>query len=735
MEEDPHIIRFLIYILMFVTFMCILVTSGSIIQLFIGWEGVGICSYLLINFWFIRLSANKSAIKAILVNRIGDIGFLISTLLILKYTNTLDFTIIQIIIPYYSNVYIIFNNIEFHIITIFAFFFIIAAIGKSAQIGLHTWIPSAMEGPTPVSALIHAATMVTAGIFIIIRTSIFFEFSGIILSIMVIIGSITAFFSAIIAALQTDIKKIIAYSTCSQIGYIMVGCGVSQYTLSLFHIINHAFFKALLFLAAGVLIHIIRDEQDIRQFGGLFFLIPITSFFIGVGSLAISSTPFFSGFYSKDLIIELTFIQHLNITNFSFNFAIVSAILTFVYSNKLMSIFENIFTGYRIFLVYIKELKLTIMVWPLFVLVAGSIFFGFVFKILFINTGVNYFINSIYTIAVNQEQFSLEYLTSVLKLFPIIFLLIPFYLFYEVSYIYNSSIFTKAILKLFFFDKLYNILSNFFLQICYLFFCYFEKIIEYFSTIYLYIKLKNIINYLLKNFSTVLLNNIKFLIFYCLIILFFSWIFNISVKNYYFFDILDNNSLYEIYINYNFMTKFTNYTFLMFFFIFLSFITLLFFFTNLDKKEIIIYIFIIYIFINLLIVYLIMSEFLFINLSIIYIGAILVLFLFIVMILPNYKKTQFIFFNIENNLLFIIFFFFNICILKLVISEFFFYNLYTINNSFVIKYGFENILFTNSEILIVLNSLFNNSYIIFIFLIILLFIGVIVSIEFTFKLL
>ena len=244
MSEDPHIIRFLSYISLFTFFMIILVTGDNFLQLFVGWEGVGLCSYLLINFWYTRLQANKAAIKAMVVNRIGDIGLTLGIIIFFTYFKSVDFTVIFSMVPLLINESFSFINFNFNILNLGTFFLFIGAIGKSAQLGLHTWLPDAMEGPTPVSALIHAATMVTAGVFLLARCSPIFEYCSTILLIITIIGALTAFFGATTALVQNDIKKVIAYSTCSQLGYMILICGLSHYSIGVFHLFNHAFFKS-----------------------------------------------------------------------------------------------------------------------------------------------------------------------------------------------------------------------------------------------------------------------------------------------------------------------------------------------------------------------------------------------------------------------------------------------------------------------------------------------------------
>lgn len=287
--------------------MIILVTADNFLQLFLGWEGVGLVSYLLINFWFSILEANKSALKAMLMNRIGDLGIALGMCLIYYYFKTLNFNTFLPLVPLYKEVTFIFLNCEFKSMDMIALLIFLGAVGKSAQLGLHTWLPDAMAGPTPVSALIHAATMVTAGVFVLIKLSPLLEYSTFALSFIAVIGVSTSFFAASVGLFQTDLKKIIAYSTCSQLGYMVFICGLSNYSLSLFHLTNHAFFKALLFLSAGSIIHAMSDEQDIRKMGGLVNLLPFSYVMLLIGSLALMGTPFLTGFYSKDFILEVTY--------------------------------------------------------------------------------------------------------------------------------------------------------------------------------------------------------------------------------------------------------------------------------------------------------------------------------------------------------------------------------------------------------------------------------------------
>lgn len=326
MGDDPHFQRFIGYLSLFTFFMIILIISNNLLQLFIGWEGVGLCSYLLINFWFTRIEANKASIKAMVINKIGDLGLLLGILLIWHLIGSIDYKSIFCSLNNFFQ-----SNINSEIIGILL---LIGVIGKSAQIGLHTWLPDAMEGPTPVSALIHAATMVTAGVFLVVRISPLFDILPLTSLIITILGSLTCVISALIALPQKDLKKVIAYSTCSQLGYMVLICGFSCYDVSLFHLINHGFFKALLFLSAGSIIHINYDEQDLRKLGGIKFISPISYICFLIGSLSLMGLPFLTGFFSKDLIIELIYSNHT--LAFAFWLSLFVVFLTSFYSFKLL---------------------------------------------------------------------------------------------------------------------------------------------------------------------------------------------------------------------------------------------------------------------------------------------------------------------------------------------------------------------------------------------------------------
>ena len=384
MSHDPFKPRFMSYLSLFTFAMLVLVVSDNFIQLFFGWEGVGLSSYLLIGFWYKRESANKAAIKAFLVNRIGDFGLAIGVFLIFLYFGTLNYEEVFKQVSNFSSKEINFLGLEANLITLISLFLFIGAMGKSAQFFLHTWLPDAMEGPTPVSALIHAATMVTAGVFLVVRCSPIFEYSQFALNIVTIIGMTTAFFAATVAIVQNDIKKIIAYSTCSQLGYMFFAAGVGAYNVAMFHLFTHAFFKALLFLGSGSVIHSLNDEQDIRNMGDIWKKMPFTWLAMIVGTLALTGFPLLSGFYSKDAIIEYAYLSQSNIGYIATAVGIITALLTAIYSWRLIfKTFHGKFNNKDISKSKIKESGLSITV-PLGILILGSIFSGFLFKDLLI---------------------------------------------------------------------------------------------------------------------------------------------------------------------------------------------------------------------------------------------------------------------------------------------------------------------------------------------------------------
>ena len=392
MSHDPHKPRFMAYLSLFTFAMLMLVTSDNFIQLFFGWEGVGLCSYFLIGFWFKKESANAAAIKAFVVNRVGDFGFALGIFLIFYLFGTVNYSEVFELIPTIKDKNLIFLGIDINAIDLICLLLFIGAMGKSAQIFLHTWLPDAMEGPTPVSALIHAATMVTAGVFLVVRCSPIYEYSELALNIITIVGMSTAFFAATVALVQTDIKKIIAYSTCSQLGYMFFATGVGAYNVAMFHLFTHAFFKALLFLGSGSVIHAFKDEQNINNMGGVWKKIPYTYSLMVIGTLALTGFPFLSGFYSKDAIIEFAYLRGNTVGYYAAGIGIFTAFITSIYSWRLMfKTFHGDYNNSNIKIEETHESPLVMLV-PLIFLSIGAIFAGFTFKELFIGSnGVNFF--------------------------------------------------------------------------------------------------------------------------------------------------------------------------------------------------------------------------------------------------------------------------------------------------------------------------------------------------------
>ena len=406
MSHDKSKPRFMAYLSFFTFAMIMLVTADNFVQLFFGWEGVGLASYLLIGFWYHKNSANKAAIKAFIVNRIGDFGLAIGIFIIYKYLGTLNYEEVFDRLITLNDKTISILGIEGSIISFIAFFLFIGAMGKSAQIFLHTWLPDAMEGPTPVSALIHAATMVTAGVFLVVKCSPIFENSIFVLNLILIIGASTALFAATIALVQNDIKKVIAYSTCSQLGYMFVATGLGAYHIAMFHLFTHAFFKALLFLGAGSVIHSMKDEQDMRRMGGLWNKIPITYVFMIIGTLAITGFPFLSGFFSKDAIIEATYYSQSKFGGYAMVVCILTALLTAMYSWRLIiRTFHGNFNNINLDLKDVKDSGLIIIL-PFLLLSIGAVSSGFVFKELLIGIDfIKFWDNSIYF----KENFELKH--------------------------------------------------------------------------------------------------------------------------------------------------------------------------------------------------------------------------------------------------------------------------------------------------------------------------------------
>ena len=390
MSHDPHKQRFMAYLSLFTFAMLTLVTSDNFIQLFFGWEGVGLCSYFLIGFWYKKESANAAAIKAFVVNRVGDFGFALGIFLIFYIFDTVNYDEVFQKIPLFLDNRLVFLGINFKSVDLICLLLFLGAMGKSAQFLLHTWLPDAMEGPTPVSALIHAATMVTAGVFLVVRCSPIYEYSELALSIITIVGILTAFFAATVALVQSDIKKIIAYSTCSQLGYMFFAAGIGAYNVAMFHLFTHAFFKALLFLGSGSVIHSFKDEQNINQMGGVWKKLPYTYSLMIIGTLALTGFPFLSGFYSKEAIIEFAFLRGNTLGMFAAYSGIFVALLTSIYSWRLIfKTFHGNYNNSKVSFESMHESPL-VMLLPLLVLAIGSIFAGILFKGLFIGHEMSY---------------------------------------------------------------------------------------------------------------------------------------------------------------------------------------------------------------------------------------------------------------------------------------------------------------------------------------------------------
>ena len=462
MENDPHKPRFMSYLSLFTFAMLTLVTADNFLQLFFGWEGVGLCSYFLIGFWYKKASANAAAIKAFVVNRVGDFGFAIGIFLIFFFYGTVNYNEVFQLTPNFINKEINFIGIELNLITLICIMLFIGAMGKSAQILLHTWLPDAMEGPTPVSALIHAATMVTAGVFLVVRCSPIFEYSQVALNLVAIVGMITAFFAATVALVQNDIKKIVAYSTCSQLGYMFFAAGIGAYHVAIFHLFTHAFFKALLFLGAGCVIHSFKDEQDIRLMGGVYKKIPYTYVLMIIGTLALTGFPFLSGYYSKEAIIEFSYLKGNIIGNFSVIVGITTASLTAIYSWRLIfKTFHGKYKNKNINLAKIHESKL-IMLLPSAFLALGAISVGFLFKEIFIgNESFNFWDKSILFLKFIQHDHLPLWLLITTPSIVILAIPISYYLFTYNELILKNLILKnnktyKFLLNKWYFDEIYN---------------------------------------------------------------------------------------------------------------------------------------------------------------------------------------------------------------------------------------------------------------------------------------
>ena len=465
MSRDPHKQRFMSYLSLFTFSMLMLVTSDNFLQLFFGWEGVGLCSYFLIGFWFKKESANAAAIKAFVVNRVGDFGFALGIFLIFYLFGTVNYTEVFELIPQSLEKELPFLGINFNAINLVCILLFIGAMGKSAQIFLHTWLPDAMEGPTPVSALIHAATMVTAGVFLVVRCSPIYEYSPLALNIITIVGMSTAFFAATVALAQDDIKKIIAYSTCSQLGYMFFAAGVGAYNVAMFHLFTHAFFKALLFLGSGSVIHSFKDEQNINLMGGVWKKLPYTWVLMIIGTLALTGFPFLSGFYSKDAIIEFAYLRGNTAGYFAAGIGIFTALLTSIYSWRLLfKTFHGNYNNKKLNISTMHESPM-VMIIPLIILAIGAIFSGFLFKDLFIGieSSSNFWKNSIFFLEPLSHDHPPSWFILLTPILVILSIPIAYYIFIKNIKITNDIVNGNLPLYNFlknkwYFDELYDYL-------------------------------------------------------------------------------------------------------------------------------------------------------------------------------------------------------------------------------------------------------------------------------------
>ena len=465
MSHDPHKQRFMSYLSLFTFSMLMLVTSDNFLQLFFGWEGVGLCSYFLIGFWFKKESANAAAIKAFVVNRVGDFGFALGIFLIFYLFGTVNYTEVFELIPQSLEKDLSFLGINFNAINLICILLFIGAMGKSAQIFLHTWLPDAMEGPTPVSALIHAATMVTAGVFLVVRCSPIYEYSPLALNIITIVGMSTAFFAATVALAQDDIKKIIAYSTCSQLGYMFFSAGVGAYNVAMFHLFTHAFFKALLFLGSGSVIHSFKDEQNINLMGGVWKKLPYTWVLMIIGTLALTGFPFLSGFYSKDAIIEFAYLRGSTAGYFAAGIGIFTALLTSIYSWRLLfKTFHGNYNNQKLNISNMHESPM-VMIIPLIILAIGAVFSGFLFKDLFIGveSSSNFWKNSIFFLKPLSHDHPPSWVIYLTPILVVLSIPIAYYFFIKNNKITNDIV--KGNLPLYnflknkwYFDELYDYL-------------------------------------------------------------------------------------------------------------------------------------------------------------------------------------------------------------------------------------------------------------------------------------
>jgi NADH-quinone oxidoreductase subunit L len=467
MNDDPHRPRFFTYLSLFTLAMLMLVTADNLVQLFFGWEGVGLMSYLLIGFWYHKPEANAAAIKAFIVNRVGDFGFALGIFAVFLMTHAVDFDTVFAQAPSLTGKTMHFLSWDFDALTVICLLLFMGAMGKSAQFLLHTWLPDAMEGPTPVSALIHAATMVTAGVFMVARLSPLFELAPNAQTFVTFIGGTTALFAATVGLVQNDIKRIVAYSTCSQLGYMFVAMGVGAYSVGMFHLFTHAFFKALLFLGSGSVIVAMHHEQDIRKMGGLKDKIPFTYAMMVIGTLALTGFPLTAGYFSKDAIIEAAFVGANPMALYGFGTTVIAAALTAFYSWRLIFITFHGRPHDREHYEHAHEPGLVMLI-PLAFLATGSILAGFPFKELFTGHGVEEFFRTSLKFAegnhVLEEMHHIPYLVGLL---PTVMMALGFLVAWQ-FYIRQPSLpgelarqhetLYKFFLNKWYFDELYDII-------------------------------------------------------------------------------------------------------------------------------------------------------------------------------------------------------------------------------------------------------------------------------------
>jgi NADH-quinone oxidoreductase subunit L len=466
MDEDPNRPRFFGYLSLFTFAMLMLVTSDNLVQMFFGWEGVGLASYLLIGFWYQKPSANAAAIKAFVVNRVGDFGFALGIFAVFMLIGSIDFETIFGAAPGLTGKTINFFGWHPDALTLTCLLLFMGAMGKSAQFLLHTWLPDAMEGPTPVSALIHAATMVTAGVFMVARLSPLFELAPTAQAFVMFIGATTAFFAATIGLVQNDIKRIVAYSTCSQLGYMFVAMGAGAYSVGMFHLFTHAFFKALLFLGSGSVIYAMHHEQDIRNMGGLWRKIPYTCAVMFIGTLALTGFPLFAGYFSKDAIIESAYASHNPFATYAYLATVVAAGLTSFYSWRLM--FKTFFGEPHDQEHYeaAHEAPLTMLI-PIGLLAIGSIAAGFPFKEIFASPhGVEEFFRE--SVKMNPHILEdMEHMPALLGYLPTVMMLLGLvvsYIFYisrpylPVDLAKQQPLLYQFLLNKWYFDELYDLI-------------------------------------------------------------------------------------------------------------------------------------------------------------------------------------------------------------------------------------------------------------------------------------